>query len=56
VVEEMADQIGKQHQAAAKANLPEADATNRSCELGADGCDHVIQGMDIGDGRVLFPG
>ena len=55
VIEEMADQIGKQHQAAGKANLPEADATNRSCELGADGCVPVIQGNDIGDGRVLFP-
>ena len=31
VVEEMAEQIGKQHQATGQANLPEADATNRSC-------------------------
>ena len=34
VVEEMADQIGEQHQSAGETDLPDADAANEFFELG----------------------
>ena len=52
MVEEMADQIGEQHDAADKADLPEADAAERCRDLfSGEGC-HAIHTVNVGDGSV----
>ena len=43
VVEEMADQIGKQHQPTGEADLPDADAADEFCKLLLRNSDHAIQ-------------
>src|SRR5258707_424229 len=40
VVDEVADQIGKQHQAARQADLPDTDAADEFAELGCGGFGH----------------
>ena len=42
MVEEMADQIGKQHQPAGQPNLPDADPADEFAKLGLGGFCHVI--------------
>ena len=52
MVEEMADQIGEQHQPAAEPDLPDADAAEEFCQLGPGGFGHVIPSSDsAGMGR-----
>ena len=48
MVEEMADQIGKQHQPAAETDLPHADAADQSCELFSRQSGHAIQSSEHG--------
>ena len=43
VVEEMADQIGKQHQPAGQADLPDADAADEFCDPFSGKCGHAGQ-------------
>lgn len=43
VVEEMADQIGKQHQPTGEADLPDADAADEFCKLLLRNSGHAIQ-------------
>ena len=52
MVEEMADQIGKQHQPAGEADLPDADAADPSCQSGSGLRDHLSHEIDTADGRV----
>jgi hypothetical protein len=55
MVDEMADQIGKQHEATGEANLPEAYSPNPSDprrQFGLGICDRLGHEMNIGDARV----
>jgi hypothetical protein len=45
MVEEMADQIGKQHQSADKANLADADAAYEFLESGSRAFGHAFPGI-----------
>ena len=54
MVEEMTDQVGEQHHAAGKTNLPQPDAAGQSSQSLPIGAGHAIHGIDIGHGRVLF--
>ena len=46
MVQEMADQIGVQHHAAAKTDLPQPDAAGRSSQSLPIGVGHAIHGVD----------
>ena len=54
VVEKMADQVGEQHDAADKADLPQADAANEGRDLFSGKSGHAIHTVNIGDHDDLF--
>jgi hypothetical protein len=50
----MADQVGEQHEASDKADLPQADAAHVCCQLFSGKSGHAIHTVNIGDHDALF--